>query len=141
MSTTNGTQRAQWRSIENAQLSRLDPVATAKRHEDAMKMVREGKTTPEIQAALKPVYGFGISPVALAEERRRMKREAKREARRAARLTAPKPKPAPAVEKVPPAAEPQWARLPANIETVTALVAAKVPFIFDGTTVSLKAAK
>lgn len=125
--------RAEWRDATAAQLARLEPEQVSARKELALRMIKAGASTGDIMSATRQATGTGIGAGTVARLREEMEADQKRAQRQAARAAARA-----AAVPAPPKPDAEWVRLPATIEVVTALVTARVAFVFDGQQVSLK---
>jgi hypothetical protein len=124
----------EWRDPTPAQLARLEPDKVKARKALARRLLGEGKTTMEIMTAARQADGMSIGAGTIGRVREEMAQDAKREERRKARelkATTVKVKPKPVAEVT------QWVRL--DRSAGAQLLAAGVPFVFDGVNVSFKA--
>jgi len=126
--------RAQWRDITAARIALLEPEKTAERIAMAERMLRGGASQSDIMTATRKTYGMAVGGSTLGRLRRKLEKEASYAKRMATR----KANAAKAKEPAATASVAEWVRLPAEPGVVDALLAAKVPFIFDGEIVSMK---
>lgn len=131
-------------ALQLARAARWDTELNEKKATLALKMLRDGAKTGDIREAVKAAHGVTIGGGMLAKLRKQMRREdkreerrAKREAKQAAAQVAPVAQQSTALA-VATVAPDGWVRLKAEPPVVLALLAAKAPFVFDGTHVSLK---
>lgn len=136
--------KARSSALQLARASRWDTELNEKKATLALKMLRDGAGTRDIHDAVKASLGVTIGAGMLVKLRKQMRLENKREERRAKREAKQAAAPvAPAAQQstalaVATVAPDGWVRLKAEPPVVLALLAAKAPFVFDGTHVSLK---
>lgn len=123
--------------LASARAMQQQPALLAKKKELVLQMLRKNARIVDIHEACRRQFG-GMAGHAILNE---MRRELRREQRRAERAAAGVPTAALVVVSKQPAVlavASGTVRLPATPEIIAALAGAKVPFVFDGTRVSLK---